>query len=318
MILFQFSAFLFGRSNLLVRSQNSQFGCDCGAISSYQWWIFCDKYVNFTNLMLHRILLPFSLMMVTSSWGVVFDLDFSGASAIYDETQKSLRIEIEDVAVGVGAPDIDLVIESINDYNPDTAQKGMDISAGGNNGTPVGTDDFKIHLDIGTQTQFRFSLYDGANGQFDTAYNPGTSYSFSLVAYDIDGGTGSNFDELLIYSPVEYTLTSTSPLDVTETPTYIGFSGEGTGEVLGQDGVTSFLPEQEDVAVALTFSNLSTFVFEYRIPGTVGTGSGRNQLFDGDDLAVSGTPIDYVPETNAFSLTVGMVAFISLARRRRN
>jgi hypothetical protein len=256
------------------------------------------------------------LFCLCSAQAVVFELDFTGGTALYNENSASLQINSSDVVTGAGAPLLDVRIESLTTYTPDSAAKGADIGAGGNNGT-VG-DDIKIHMDLGTTTRFRLSLF---NAGTTTLYNPGTEYSFSIVIYDIDGDatkTGGA-DVVTFHSPMTYVITADSTVFVDTTdPSAIKFTGTG-GEILGQAGLTSFTPEQENASLQIEISNSSSFEFSYGAANTSG-GSGRNMLLDAQNLQVTGAPITFVPvpESSHVALIAGCIGLMSVVLRRKS
>lgn len=257
------------------------------------------KFIN-TSLLIPCIALQ-------SYAAVTFDLDFSGAVAAYDSTGSgSLVIEILDVAVGPGAPDIDLRVESTSSYAPRSDDPATGLL---NNGTPTGTDDLRIHVGVGTATSFTFSLYDGTTATpFTSLYNPGSNYGYSLVAYDLDGiSTAFNgADVLKVFGTFDYIVSSPTSVNVTPITGGLQFDADGVGEVAGQAGIQDFTtlpngPNQLPISVYFEFTNVNTFEFEYSAPN-VGTGTGRNLLLDGDDLSIGDFGI--VPEPSSFSVCV--------------
>lgn len=279
-----------------------------------------------------RKALSFVLTCIACSTGtaaVSFDFDFSGAVAIYNDISNSLVIEIEDVASGTGAPAIDLRVESISPYFPRSDDPPTGLA---NNGTAGATDDMRIHLGNGGATHFRFSLYDGTvPGSFSTLYDPGENFAFRLVVYDLDGDSTAQggADYLTVTGPFGYAVSASSNIQVTDQGNgdYL-FEADGVGEVAGQVGIQNFTtgdgPNQLPISVYYEFNNISSFEFEYAVPNTpTGSGSGRNLLFDGDDISLGdfgpNTSLTYVPEPSAFALILGLagIAF-SLNRRAKH
>lgn len=261
---------------------------------------------------------------------VSFDIDFSGAIANYDEMANSLVIDVQNVAIGTGAPAIDLRVESITPYFPRDDSPTGTATGLANNGTPSGTDDLRIHLGTGVATSFRFSFYDATvPGSFTDLYDPGENFAFRLVVYDLDGNSSlqGGADLLTINGPFSYATADTTSINVTQlgTASYL-FDADGIGEVPGQSGIQDFTtgdgPNQLPISIYLEFNNISTFVFEYAVPNTpLGDGTGRNLLIDGNNISLgdfSPNPnLVFVPEPGFASyLFAFAVALLHLSKRR--
>lgn len=263
---------------------------------------------------------------------ISYDFDFSGSLPTYNAAANSLIIDVEDIAVGVGAPKIDLRIESITPYFPRDDGSAGTATGLANNGTPTGTDDLRIHLGNGESTSFRFSLYDGAGanaGTFSTLYEPGESFAYRLVAYDLDGNsTAQNgADHLAIDGPFGYALSVDSDIQVTDQgANNFLFEADGAGEIAGQAGIQDFEtgdgPGQLPVSVYFEFRNINSFIFNYAVPNNPsGSGTGRNLLFDANDIEIGDfgddpTLTNVVPEVKSFPLIAGLIVLGYALRRR--
>lgn len=276
----------------------------------------------------------FFLGVAASSIGqaaISFDFDFSGAVATYNAGSNSLVIDVEDIATGIGAPKIDLRIESITPYFPRDDSPSGTATGLANNGTPAGTDDLRIHLGAGESTSFRFSLFDGAGanaGTFSTLFNPGDNFAYRLVTYDLDGNSSfsGGADYLSVSGPFGYALSANSDIQVTdEGGGNFLFEADGVGEINGQAGIQDFTtgdgPGQLPISVYLEFNNISSFEFTYSVPNDpLGSGTGRNLLFDANDIEIGdfgeNPTLTYVPELNNYSFLVGILALGFILRRR--
>jgi len=260
-----------------------------------------------------------------------FGLDFSGA-VVTDTVDEggsapysgSLRIEVEDIVVGGGA-DIDLLIESVDTYFPRQTNPTVGLT---NNGTPAGTDDLRIHLGSGQQTQFRFSLYDGTSN-FTQLYTSQTDFKFSMVSYDLDGNSNiaAGADYLTIDADnFAYGLSASTSVNViNNSPTSVTFNADGVGQVAGQAGIQDFTtgdgPAQLPVSVYLEFTNINQFFFTYSNPNN-GNGNGRNLLLDGNDIQyadfINSNPLIVIPEPSTLIMvSLAVVLTMSLLLRKR-
>lgn len=251
-----------------------------------------------------------ALISVSVAHGVVLDLDFSGGVVSFSNPNQTLVIDYADIAVGAGAPSLDLRIEAITPYIPNSA-------ANGNNLNGSVSDDLRIHTDSGATTRFRFSLFDGGT---ETLYDPGTSFSFSFVMYDIDGNTSISrgADQITFHDiPLTYVATAASTVDIDVTGSNVTFTGTA-GSVTGNDGLTSFATaEQEDASVGITISDTSEFEFSYGAPHNGTEDGGRNMLWDPGNLVVSGNPVSVVPEPSQYGFLVGLCSIYLISARRR-
>ncbi|MEM7792308.1 MAG: PEP-CTERM sorting domain-containing protein, partial [Verrucomicrobiota bacterium] len=241
-------------------------------------------------------------------YGIVLDLDFSNSTVNFSNPNQTLVVDYTNVATGAGAPMLDVRIEAITPYIPQSA------ATGNNQNGSVG-DDLKLHIDSGASTLFRFSLF---NAGTETLYDPGVDYSFDFVFYDLDGNVSNSrgADQIIFYSPLTYTVTANTTIAITQDSSSITFTGTA-GAVNGNEGLTSFAnANQENASVNIEFSNLSQFDFTYGAPNNGAQDGGRNLLADPRDLVVNGTPTQFVPEPTSYGLLLGLSAVVFVWRRR--
>ncbi|MEM8866810.1 MAG: hypothetical protein AAGC73_00950, partial [Verrucomicrobiota bacterium] len=238
---------------------------------------------------------------------IVLDLDFSNINNVnYRGPQQSLVLRFNDVET---APDLDIRIESQDAYIPESA------SAGNNQNGSVG-DDLKMHIDSGETTLFRFFLY---NADTTTLYDPGVDFSFDFVIYDLDGDVTNSrgASQVTFYTPLTYTVTSATTLNISQDSSSITFTGTA-GSLAGNEGITSFAnTNQENAAVGIVIENTSQFDFAIGAPNNGIEDGGRNILFDPNDLTVTGTPINFVPEPGSYALWAGLLVLFAACRRSR-
>ncbi|MEO0508631.1 MAG: hypothetical protein AAF065_02085 [Verrucomicrobiota bacterium] len=253
----------------------------------------------------------FALSACPFACAIVIDLDFSGGSVNYSNPNQTLVIIYSDIANGVGAPNLDLRLEALTTYIPNSA-----AAANNQNGSVSNSDDLKLHLDSGQSTRFRFSIF---NGGTETLYDPGVDYSYDFVMYDIDGNTSNprGADSVTFYTPLTYTVTDTTSIDVMQSGNAITFTGTA-GSVAGNEGLSSFAnQDQEDASVSIVISNTSQFEFDFATPQDVPADEGgRNLLIDPGSLAVDGDPVVFVPEMSFTSAILGIFAAFVASRRR--
>ncbi len=173
---------------------------------------------------------------------------------------------------------------------------------------------------------FTLQLWDARAGSgFETKFDPGTDYEWSLVFYDLDSGNtaSGSWDEVTLLTPGTYILTENSILGGTVDPRTGGyfFSGKGVGEVPGQSGITPPLTEEQaDAALVYTVKNLSSVQFKYEVRAGA-PNTGRNILIDGGELRTALEPYQPTaipfPEPSAAVLVLSGLAVMSLCRRRR-
>jgi len=188
-----------------------------------------------------------------------------------------------------------------------------------NNGSATG--DIRVNAGVGSNIRMTLQLFDSTVGDGFTAfYNPGVNYDWNFVFYDIDRNH-ANFDEVTVYTPGIYTVTSNTDLSISSGTGFTTFSGQfTTGDVPGQDGLTSFTAAQADVAFGYKITNLNSIDFSYRV-GDLGPNiGGRSLLIDANDLALAFEDFDpvvtVVPEPSSLAFLFASSALL-LKRRRK-
>lgn len=274
-----------------------------------------------------RYILILGLVFITGilfgpAHAAMIDLSFAGADVTYSGgVSGDLSIYIANAAT-VGTTNIDVRITSLNTYMPDTPEKGNgteDVPPG-NNGSVTG-DDLRIHLNAGTSTRFRFELLNQSSGElFDPA-----ELSYDLLVYDLDGNelARGGADVLTVFaSSFQYVVTQNTALSVVEAGGGYTFSDTDAGEILGQTGLSqaefAASVAQQNISVGITFYQ-PLWEFEYAVPASDSTGTGRNLLFDAGDLSFTEpTTTVMVPEPAAMGLiTLGGFLTLAVARFRR-
>jgi hypothetical protein len=187
-----------------------------------------------------------------------------------------------------------------------------------NNGSVLG--DVRVNLRNSNNVDLTISLWDANSGNgFDVAYDPGTSYDWTFVFYDIDGDGSTFRDKVTVYSPGIYTLTDSTYLTTTVNSDSVSFLG-GTSSIPGQDGLVTLDANQANAAVSYKITNSPELRFNYNVGN--GTGSShRNLLIDANDLtlAITGTPVPFNPVPEPSSTAIGVLGMTLLClRRRRN
>ncbi len=188
--------------------------------------------------------------------------------------------------------------------------------------------DIRIAAFSGSDINLSLQLWDANSGNgFDTAFDPGQDYEWTLGFYDIDSHDFSSgtWDEVTLITPGTYVTTQTTKLNPTTTEQgYVNLSGEGAGGVPGQSGLAPpITQEQADVAAIYTVKNTARMDFTYSVKdgGMAGT---RVLLVDGGELRAAldqfqpeATPF---PEPSAAVLLPMVFLMVHSAQRcrRRN
>ncbi len=240
-----------------------------------------------------------------SAQALVLDLDFGNVSDQTFNQAGDLRIDYFGVSAGVNATLF--------------AQDPFDSLAPSNNGSVQ--DDVRVNTNVGENVYLTLQLWDADSGSgFDTVYDPGTDFEWTLTFYDIDGGSGT-YDEVTLITPGSYTVTSTTDLEISTTADGLKFSGVNTEAIPGQSGLSSFTQEQADVAVGYTVQNSATVEFIYHVRQSTSPTGERNLLVDGGELRTAFDPYNPVsspfPEPSAAVLVISGISLLATARRRR-
>ncbi|MBU2961843.1 VPLPA-CTERM sorting domain-containing protein [Citreicella sp. C3M06] len=189
-------------------------------------------------------------------------------------------------------------------------------------------DDIRVNTNAGT-VNLTLSLFDSTVGDgFESLYDPGVDYDWTLAFYDIDGydPTGSWYETVTVYadaaSELTYTVTETTALDVTSGSGSVTFSAVDAPAVKGQDGLNGELTdEQSSVAAIIGISNTSVLDFSFTIvDNRDSNSSSRNLLIDGGNISLASatvtTPIAPVPLPAAGLLMIAAMATMGVASRR--
>ncbi|HBR94825.1 MAG TPA: hypothetical protein DEA90_11745 [Opitutae bacterium] len=250
------------------------------------------------------------LLITTMSASAAIDLDF-GELDLTSEMNSASTSSFSSTAIGNdGITDIyaQLSVVDGNGFTGDFA------------GSAAG--DVKIGQYRNTTTQYSLTLYQDA--ALSEIYAPASSFTYDLFFYDIDGHDDYGdqyYDVVTVYTPSVATYTTTTDLTITTNGDgSITASGKDTAAIDGQQGLTSFTPEQADVAISFTFTDTATVIFDYTVINTNSTGN-RNLLIDANNLAFAeGTTetLEVVPEPAAFGLLCSAMslAYVVVGRRR--
>ena len=257
--------------------------------------------------------------LIGSAHATVIDLNFTGADVVYSGgTSGDLSIYVANAAT-FGTTNIAVRITSLNTYQPDTPTKGngTEDAPPGNNGSVL--DDMRIHLDCNTSTRFSFELLNQSTGAL---FSP-ADLSYDLLLYDLDGtvATKSGADVFTIFaSSFTYIVTASTHLSVVQVAGGgYSFSDKTAGEVAGQDGLTqtqfAASTAQQNISVGLTLHQAS-WTFEYAVPASDSSGTGRNLLIDPGNLSFTQpTVTTSIPEPAAIGL-IGLGGILTLVINR--
>ncbi|MGE9270947.1 MAG: PEP-CTERM sorting domain-containing protein [Verrucomicrobiales bacterium] len=270
-------------------------------------------------------------VLSSASYGAVsLDLDFGNADL---QTNLSFTGVIDYGVVSYG---VDNGYSDVYARLSVVSTAGNSYSAGTDGGSGGAVGDGKINQAGNTSTQYVLSLYEDSG--YTQLFDPGTSFSFDLFFYDIDGASDSDpitsnaeaanatyyddyYDIVTVYTASTYEVTADSRLDISTDPFTgaVSASGIDGGGVEGQAGLTSFELYQANVAISFTFTDEAEIYFGYEVVGDGGTTSGRNLLFDGNNLTFDGidTPIGAVPEPSSFAALAALLGLASGFHRRR-
>jgi hypothetical protein len=249
------------------------------------------------------------LLFSAMSANAAINLDF-GDLDLYTEMSTSNTASFTTSIGTYGSTEIYAQLVAVNsDYS------------GANAGSAAG--DVKIGQTKNTTVQYSLTLYQDA--ALTEIFSPSESYSYDLFFYDIDGhdvyGT-EYYDIVTVYTPGVATYTVDTDLTITTNADgSITASGYGTEAIDGQDGLTSFTTEQENVAISFTFTDTATVIFDYTVVNTTSTINGdRNLLIDADNLTFVSETVtqNIVPEPAAFGLLCSAMslAYVVVGRRR--
>ncbi|WP_299078176.1 hypothetical protein [uncultured Paraglaciecola sp.] len=227
---------------------------------------------------------------------------------------------------GASATNLVMNYSNVSSYNDVvinasiTATSVFDSKNGTKNGSVA--NDIRINMDRGDANVFTLSLWDASKGNgFDTLFTASEDFDWTLGFYDIDGASNS-FDVVTLFDINQYSVTSTTALVVDNSQSnQISFSGvNAKGDVKGQDGLGAFITQQQaDVALFVTYQNLSEVTFAYEHGPASKDNSGRNLLIDGGGLKFApkdGEVVVTVPTPNMFLLfATAMLALLTVKRK---
>ncbi|MDQ8205951.1 hypothetical protein QEH52_00390 [Coraliomargarita sp. SDUM461003] len=225
-----------------------------------------------------------------------------------------------------GVSDIYAQISAINSYSE------------GSGGSGGAAGDVRINQIGNTTTTYKLSLFQDAG--YTELFDPGSSFSFDLFFYDVDGFSSPSgiksdseaatatyydtyYDVITVYTASSYELTTSSRLLLSQDSSTgaLTVSGQDSGGVAGQEGLTSFAQYQADVAISFTFTDQAEVLFDYQVvDNRPGSNSNRNLLFDGNNLSFDGftTTEGTVPEPSVFAVIAGLCGFATALGRRRH
>ncbi|GEM_PF-3215925 len=259
------------------------------------------------------------------------NLDFGDVAASSNTQQTELNTSgtisfttaiANDGPGDVGGTDIFARIVTLTSYNES-------LDAGHANSGGVG-DNMRLNQRQSTQTRYRFSLYEDAS--FTTLYDPGVSYSYQLVFFDIDGNDNSGnttIDEVIFYSQAELTYRQNTLLTIdTSSSEYAAKVTGPTTPVSGGVEVTSLNDAQERIAAIFTVDSLNQVEFAYNVTGNATASStndlangfftDRNMFLDGGSLMLDDgttTTVPVVPESSTLFLSGMLIGAFVLVRR---
>lgn len=256
------------------------------------------------NITGYLVAFAVALSLPLSAQAITIDLDFGTSIQSSFGTKGNLTLSYESVADGINA-----TITAASKFR--THNTTMHGSENG---------DARINMAGKDANVFTLRLWDATSGTgFDSLYDPGVDYDWSLGFYDIDGNS-KTYDVVTLFEPIEYSVTASTALIIDESkPGQISFSGQAAGGIAGQTGLEPPITQaQADVSVIAVYHNTSEVIFGYAHKADKNN-RGRNILIDGGGLrfALEDPSPSPVPAPATLWLLGSALLGLAAVRRRK-